>query len=135
MKCPCHSGLDYIECCSPYHLGKEVPESALQLMRSRYSAYALHKPHYIIETTHPENLAYTSDTEEWEKSILHFTKKTDFLGLKIHQFVEGTSEAFVTFYAHLHQGTQDVSIEETSRFLKHDGRWYYHSGTVESIPK
>ncbi|MBJ7449651.1 MAG: hypothetical protein JHC93_04750, partial [Parachlamydiales bacterium] len=50
--CPCHSSLDYEKCCKPFHDGIPAP-TALALMRSRYSAYALHLIEYIIATTHP----------------------------------------------------------------------------------
>lgn len=131
MKCPCHSGLPFTECCEPYLTEKELPESALQLMRSRYTAYALKDPDYIIKTTHPENPTQTANKTAWKEAILIFCKRTDFKGLKIIEFVEGNREAFVTFYAHLFQGTEDASFEETSRFLKEDNRWLYHSGVLE----
>ena len=130
MKCPCQSGLSYLECCNEYHSGKILPENALQLMRSRYSAYAVHNPDYIIETTHPENLSFSTDIEAWKKSILEFCKKTDFRGLKIHEFVEGNEEAFVTFHAHLQQKNKDISFEETSRFIRIKQQWLYHSGNI-----
>ena len=38
-------------CCAPYHKGKAVPTAALLLI-SRFSAYAMNLPHFIIETTH-----------------------------------------------------------------------------------
>lgn len=53
-KCPCGSGLSYEACCQPFHLGKKLPESAEELLRSRYSAYALVIPEYIVDTNHPE---------------------------------------------------------------------------------
>lgn len=131
MKCPCHSGLPFLECCEPYLTHKELPESALQLMRSRYTAYALKDPEYIIETTHPENPTHTANKTAWKEAILIFCKRTEFKGLKILEFVEGNLEAFVTFYAHLFQDKQDASFQEASRFLKVGDRWLYHSGVVE----
>ena len=55
--CPCNSGKKYSNCCKTLHDGV-FPESALSLMRSRYSAYALQKSEYIIHTTHPDNPNY-----------------------------------------------------------------------------
>lgn len=131
MRCPCHSGLDYSECCSPYHSGEQIPESALPLMRSRYSAYALKNPDYIIETTHPENPTFSANRQMWRESILSFCQRTKFRGLRIIEFVEGEQESFVTFYAHLFQNSDDVSFQETSRFFKVGDLWLYHSGTIE----
>jgi SEC-C motif-containing protein len=132
MQCPCHSGLSYQECCGPYHTKKELPESALQLMRSRFSAYALKNADYIMETTHPENILYSTNQEEWKESILFFCKKTEFRGLKIIEVLEGTLESYVTFFAHLFQDHQDVSFQETSHFYKIDDRWLYFSGVHET---
>lgn len=41
--CPCQSGKPYTECCQPFHLKTAFPETAEQLMRSRYAAYTLVK--------------------------------------------------------------------------------------------
>lgn len=131
MQCECHSGLPYLECCADYHSGKMLPESALVLMRSRFSAYARHIFDYIMETTHPENPSFSRNREEWRKSIEEFCKHTEFRGLKIHEFVEGEREAFVTFFAHLIQRGTDISFIENSRFIKVGDRWLYHSGHVE----
>lgn len=122
--CPCHSGKKYKQCCQPYHKGT-IPATALALMRSRYSAYALGLAGYIIETTHPDNPDYTDNTPEWETGIQEFCRGTRFLGLKIIDFTDGPTEAFVTFEANLSHGI----LKEKSRFLKVDGRWLYESGT------
>ncbi|MBN2870404.1 MAG: SEC-C domain-containing protein [Campylobacterales bacterium] len=122
--CPCHSGKKYKLCCQSYHRGI-LPATALLLMRSRYSAYALGLADYIIKTTHPDNPDFTSDTMEWKNGILEFCRSSRFTGLKITEFIDGESEAFVTFEAVLDHG----SINEKSRFLKVAGRWLYESGT------
>ncbi|HSX04579.1 MAG TPA: YchJ family metal-binding protein [Rhabdochlamydiaceae bacterium] len=127
--CPCHSGKPYGECCAPYHRGK-FPETALKLMRSRYSAYALGFSDYIIQTTHKENPAAAKEPNQWKKDILDFSKNTIFEGLEILSFIDGENEAFVTFRALLKEGDKDVSFTEESRFFKVGGRWLYHSGQV-----
>ncbi len=129
--CPCHSGKKYAECCKPYHSGT-LPETALALMRSRYSAYALHLADYIMQTTHPHNRAHLSDKERWKKEIMGHYKNTDFYDLKITDFIDGPKEAYVTFTAYLRQGNRDVSFTEKSRFLKIDNQWLYESGTIIS---
>ena len=37
--CPCSSGQTYNDCCAPFHRHESLPQTAEQLMRSRYSAY------------------------------------------------------------------------------------------------
>jgi SEC-C motif-containing protein len=121
--CPCHSGEKYKKCCHPYHKGI-FPSNALKLMRSRYSAYALHLADYIIKTTHRNNPDCNDDIEQWKKSIRHFTQNTRFLGLKINEFLDGEMVAYVTFEASMDSG----SLKERSRFLKENGKWLYESG-------
>lgn len=121
--CPCHSGEKYKKCCHPYHKGS-LPSTALKLMRSRYSAYALHLADYIIHTTHPNNCDFTEDTSAWKITILEFSQNTRFTGLKILDFTDGENEAFVTFEAMLSNGI----LQEKSRFLKVEKKWFYESG-------
>lgn len=125
MMCPCCSGNSYNECCEPYHLGTRFPESALLLMRSRYSAYALNKPEYIIATTHPLNPLYQQDHHLWRSQIVSFCKQTRFKKLEILRVEEQENSAFVTFIAHLEQNHRNVSFQEKSRFEKVDGKWLY----------
>lgn len=123
--CPCHSGKKYKLCCQPYHKGI-LPSNAEKLMRSRYSAFALDLAGYIMTTTHSDNSDFTDDTAYWKKSIQHFSQSTRFIGLKIMEFMDGESEAFVTFEANLDSGI----LKEKSRFLKENGKWLYESGVI-----
>lgn len=131
MKCQCLSGLPYIDCCADYHSGKQLPESALVLMRSRYCAYARKNSDFIIKTTHPENPDSLKNTSDLIQSIEFFCHHTEFKGLEIIEFLEGKNEAFVTFHAHLIQRGEDVSFTENSRFVKMGDKWLYHSGHKE----
>lgn len=108
----------YANCCQPFHLG-ELPATPLQLMRSRYSAYALCNPQYIIDTTHPANSEANLDP----KKILEFCQNTEFQDLKILENGENT----VTFTAILRQNGKDVSFTEKSSFEKIKGKWLYLS--------
>lgn len=128
-KCPCHSEKPYGSCCQPFHQGK-VAESAEELMRSRYAAYAMNNASYIIETTHLNNPYYHQDLEKWRKEIDDFSKHTDFLDLKILEVKPGEKESFVTFHASLKNYGRDVSFTEKSRFLKVDERWLYRGGEL-----
>jgi SEC-C motif domain protein len=127
MSCPCQSGKEYTECCEPYHLG-QLPEYALTLMRSRYTAYAMGLADYIINTTHPDNTQYLQDRKQWKEQIQNFCDQTQFLGLEILDKVSGEKVCFVTFTAKLEQNGQDTGFTERSRFEWLGGRWLYHSG-------
>jgi SEC-C motif-containing protein len=119
MLCPCHSNKLHTACCKPFHAGEALPKNALELMRSRYSAYALELVQYIIDTT------YLAKPPLKPRDILAFCKQTQFLGLEILEFVDGKETASVTFRAILAQGLQDVSFREKSLFVKVNDRWLY----------
>jgi SEC-C motif-containing protein len=129
--CPCHSGKKYVECCKPYHEGL-LPENALVLMRSRYSAYALNLAEYIIATTHPQNPFYTRDLETWKKDIANFSQGTQFENLEILDIHLGDTESWVTFKAILKQGKIDASFAEKSHFIKVQAKWLYRDGKKPS---
>ena len=103
FKCPCCSGQSYQDCCCIYHQGKE-PKNALDLMRSRYSAYALNNVEYIVRTTHPRHPAVSQNLQKWKEEILNFSLNTDFEELEILDFKEQSDRATVVFIAHLKQG-------------------------------
>jgi len=126
--CPCHSGKTYQECCEPYHKGFEKAPTAKELMRSRYSAYALCLTDYIVKTTHPSNKAFTKDIITWLDELAQFSGGTKFEGLDIKDFINGKNEAYVTFCAHLRQGDKDTSFIEKSFFKKVDDQWLYVDG-------
>src|ERR1035437_5496761 len=50
--CPCGSTVAYHACCGRFIERGEVPQTALELMRSRYSAYALREMEYLQQTWH-----------------------------------------------------------------------------------
>lgn len=126
MNCPCHSGKTYDDCCKPYHNGK-APPTALALMRSRYSAYALSLTEYIIETTHPKSVYFEKDRVKWAEAILQFARETRFVGLEILAY----GETWVHFHARLMKNKSPFSLKEKSHFEKVDGKWLYLSGEVE----
>jgi SEC-C motif-containing protein len=121
MKCFCHSGLNYSECCEPFHKKIKLPNTPKELMRSRYSAYALGLADYIIDTTHPESPLFEKNIEKWNRSILEFSNSTRFIGLDI----ENESDNKVTFFAILNTLGKDTSFRERSLFKKEDGKWLY----------
>ncbi len=117
-KCPCGSGKKYKECCFRFHKGSN-PRNALELMKSRYSAYAVGDANYIIKTTHKSSPHYEKNKKEWIDSIKEFSK-SNFKKLEIIEFIDGEKEAFVKFRAYI----DDYIMEENSRFVKED-KWFY----------
>jgi SEC-C motif domain protein len=122
--CPCHSGQPYRVCCRPWHKGQAAP-TAVQLMRSRYAAYALNLPDYIMATTHPASPHWQANTAEWRQEVALFSRQTQFTGLTIGAAAEEESWATVAFFAQLVQDGRDASFGEQSLFECVDGRWLY----------
>lgn len=128
--CPCGSGESYENCCKRYHEGL-VPENAERLMRSRYSAYALNLPDYIVSTTHPASPQYSENFFGWKRSITQFSNSTQFQKLHVRDFKERGKLATVTFTAEILQGGQDATFTERSYFEKKGSRWLYLGGQLE----
>lgn len=126
--CPCGSLIKYKKCCKSFHENIKTPINALELMKSRYCAYAIEKSEYIISTTHQKNRDFNTDTKVWNNDILDFSRNTKFEKLEILEFIDGQTESFVTFKANITQNKQDVSFIEKSRFIKENGKWQYIDG-------
>lgn len=115
--CPC-GGAQYQHCCGRYHQG-ETPASAVQLMRSRYSAYALGLHDYLLATWHART----------RPADLHDGEQARWLGLEVRAQQEQGDAATVEFVARYKTGGRAHRLHETSRFLREDGCWYYLDGT------
>ena len=126
--CPCGSLKKYKKCCKPFHDKITFPKTALELMKSRFSAFAVLIADYIIFTTHENNSDYISDLKSWNQDIMNFSKNTRFERLEILDFIKGEVESFVTFKATLFQDNTDISFIEKSRFLKVEDKWLYIDG-------
>ena len=129
LQCPCSSGKPYVKCCAVYHQGKE-PETAVVLMRSRFSAYAMNNVDYILRTTHPRHPPLLKNPGLWKEEILKFSINTCFERLEVLDSKADGDRATVIFIAHLSYAGEDVSFTEKSFFSRVDGRWLYVNGDV-----
>ena len=59
--CPCGSTKKYKKCCKPFHDKIFSPKTALELMKSRFCAFAVLNAEYIIFTSHENNPDFTND--------------------------------------------------------------------------
>ena len=123
--CPCGGGL-YKDCCAPFHQGQRKPETAVALMRSRYSAFALAELKYLIDT-HPQ--PQFSDRER-RRQLRSSCGSTEWRGLTILNTTAGGVEDLdgtVSFEALHRTGV----LRETSLFQRRDGLrsgdWLYIS--------
>ncbi len=123
--CPCGSGDPFVGCCGPLLDG--VPaDTAVALMRSRYTAYARGAIDYLIDT-HDASTRGEVD----RAGITSWARQTEWLGLEILETVRGGAaddEGFVEFVAHGRTSDQPFDHRERSQFRRRDGRWFYVAG-------
>jgi len=117
--CYCDSGKSFQECCEPFLFGKKEAASALELMRSRYSAYVLKKGKYLFDTCSQA----LQNPEEIEAIN---TQSIQWLGLKVQSF----SENEVTFMAYYRENTQIHVMKERSYFIIEGQKYKYDHGTI-----
>lgn len=125
MECPCGSKKNYDICCGPYHTGEKVPATPEELMRSRYSAYALKKFDYIEATMGEKALEQYNPTEA--KQLAEYT---DWLGLQVLFCDEREDEGTVHFIAYYRVKGVKRGMHEISQFKKMNQKWYYVDGQV-----
>lgn len=118
--CPCCSGKSYNRCCGPLLNRSSEAKTAKQLMRSRYSAYALggHGA-YLLETWHPDSTggltaeALSAQGVNWQE-------------LTILDFSQSGEESRVEFEARFIDAAGNPGLHhETSRFVRRNGKWLY----------
>lgn len=130
MKCACGSGRDFQNCCEPLLTGKSFAETAEQLMRSRYVAYATANISYLENTLAPE-----SRTDFDAKATKQWAQQAKWKNLKIITTEKGMAEdnsgvvEFVATYEHDGQG---LDHHEVSQFRKIDNRWYFIDGDAHT---
>lgn len=90
-------------------------------MRSRYSAFALGLVDYLTATWHPS-------TRPDDLALEHGLQ---WLGLQVKSArVLDDTHGEVGFVARSRLAGRGHRLQETSRFVREDGRWYYMDGDV-----
>lgn len=126
QSCPCKSGVLYNDCCSAYHDNSKLPDTAEQLMRSRYSAYALKLVDYLVETTHRDKLR--SSYRIKLVSTIHDIQWTNLVILKTSAGGPNDKAGKVAFEASYIEDGIEGTMREHSRFRKLAGKWLYYDG-------
>ncbi|MEO7030789.1 MAG: YchJ family metal-binding protein [Herbaspirillum sp.] len=117
--CPCGSGKLYPDCCGHFHAGA-LPDNAVALMRSRYSAYVLRDETYLQATWH-------ADTRPLE-ALLPNGDHVKWLGLEVLRDSQNGDAATVEFVARYKLGGRARRLHEVSHFVRVEGRWLYVDG-------
>ena len=120
--CPCGSNHKQASCCDQYLQGKQA-NTAEQLMRSRYTAYATNNEKYLLETWHRRTRPQALNLGQ-QNSI-------KWINLKIlnHSVdVNNPDRANVEFIARYKLNGRAQKMHELSNFVREDSRWFYLDG-------
>jgi SEC-C motif domain protein len=116
--CPCGSGEPAAACCGRLHSGQQRAATAEQLMRSRFSAFALGEEAYLLSSWHastrPKRLRLDPGREWTHLEIVGRTGGGPF-----------DTEGTVEFRAHHRAGGETGVLHENSRFVREGGAWLY----------
>ena len=117
--CLCDTGKPYDNCCGRWHAGRPAP-TAVALMRSRYTAFALENADYLLATWHPSTRPAPFDLSD---------DPSQWLGLKICAHTQqDETHASVEFIARYRLDGRGQRLHEHSQFVREEGRWFYVSG-------
>ncbi len=98
-------------------------------MRSRYSAYALSLPDYLIETTHPMSPHYRPNRWLWRRQLAQYCRHVEGVNLQILEAKENGDQGSVLFVATLKEQDREYTFYELSRFEHVGGKWKYKWGS------
>jgi len=94
-------------------------------MRSRFSAFALGLPEYLLLSWHPSTRPAPLELDEDQRWT-----RLDILSTRDGGPFDSRGQ--VTFRAWWRTGTERGTLEETSDFVREQGRWFYLDGVVSS---
>ena len=126
--CPCGSESTYELCCQPFHTGASQADTPEQLMRSRFSAYALKDAKYVFST-----YAQTQQAANPVREIKDFANSCRFTKLSVLETEHNEQEGFVEFKANYFYQNLYCELHEKSRFIKEDGLWRYLDGDITPV--
>jgi len=120
--CPCGNGGSLAECCGPIVRGDRPAATAEQLMRSRFTAFAVGDVDHLQRSWAPETRPgeVTLPPQRWTR-------------LEIIDTLDGrelSATGIVEFRAHYELDGMAGSLHERSNFRRHEGRWVYVDGAI-----
>ena len=127
--CSCGSGKKLVDCCLPVIEGIESASTAEQLMRSRYTAYALEDGDYLLRSWHadtrPHSISVNKDALTWTGLTV--------CGCSDGQHDDESGE--VEFIACYEQSGRSGKVHENSRVVFEQGQWLYLDGETKPTIK
>ena len=111
-----------MRCCGPFIAGAELPQTAEALMRSRYTAFVMRDEAYLRATWHPSTRPAQLEPDP---------PGLKWLGLEVRRHErQGDERATVSFVARSKLGGRAHRLQETNRFVREGGRWFYVNGDL-----
>ncbi|CAE7611281.1 unnamed protein product [Symbiodinium natans] len=83
VNCPCLSGLQYKACCRRLHKDLTAAATPEQMAKARFSALALRKYDYLLDTTHPTHVDFQEDRAAWKKQMARNNRGFRYVGLNV----------------------------------------------------
>ena len=130
--CPCKSGKTFGECCKGVLDGSRKAETAAELMRARYSAYASGDIEFLYRSSGPQVRA-----EFDEKTTREWSSSATWQGLQILAEENGgprDKEGIVEFVAYYTANGRECVHHERSVFERIDGEWRFIDGMIQDVP-
>ena len=134
MPCPCGgvpAGTPLAGCCGPVVDGERLATTAVELMRSRYTAYVLGNGQHLFRTWHARTRPDDATPDA----------RVRWLGLDVLDVVGGgpdDDDGMVEFRARwvsVDDGpVRRGELQERSRFTRRAGRWLYVDGEEPGRP-
>ena len=127
--CPCGSNKVFDACCGRFLLAGKQAATPEQLMRSRYSAYALGgHGEYLLRTWFPATAGGLT-----EQALSR--RDCEWIGLEVIARQQRGDKGIVEFRARYRDGDgREQVMHEKSVFQRLAGRWLYVGGEVNSSP-
>ena len=129
MKCHCCSSKEFEDCCQPFIENLAKPSTAEELMRSRYSAYAIVAVEYLIKTTHSSTRKFHD-----RETIKNWARSNVWQKLEIISKPDGVARdkvGTVEFKAYFLDENKEMQIHhENSTFRKELGKWFFVDGKI-----
>jgi len=132
--CPCGSNSPFTDCCGPLIRGTGYPDTAEDLMRSRYTAFTQKNWEYLVITSHPEE---KKEMAKHGSNLIDYKmvwKRLEIVNTRAGGLYD--SEGQVDFVAYYIKDDVEQTLRESSRFYKVNGRWVYSrkDSTLPPIP-
>lgn len=126
-RCPCGSGEIFGACCAPVLRQERRAATAVALMRSRYTAFAVGDIDHLLRSWHPRTRPERAElTDPSEQEVR-------WLRLDVHETTAGGpfDDAGTVEFTAISKGPHGRQQQhELSRFVREDGNWLYVDGDV-----